>query len=90
MGMGGCELSIHVRLYPTQRRHYHWRELVGQQHIVLEESIMISISEAFDKFKSRLEPGESEEEDAIRRRERGQGRARSRVPFGSRFYYGFL
>ena len=51
---------------------------------------MISISEAFDKFKSRLEPGESEEEDAIRRRERGQGRARSRVPFGSRFYYGFL
>lgn len=31
---------------------------------------MISISEAFDKFKSRLEPGESEEEDAIRRRER--------------------
>ena len=31
---------------------------------------MISVSEAFEKFKSRLEPGEVEEEDAIRRRER--------------------
>jgi Second Messenger Oligonucleotide or Dinucleotide Synthetase domain len=31
---------------------------------------MISVSEAFEKFKSRLEPGEAEEEDAIRRRER--------------------
>lgn len=31
---------------------------------------MISVSEAFDKFKSRLEPGEREQEDAIRRRER--------------------
>lgn len=31
---------------------------------------MISIAEAFDKFKSRLEPGQREEDDAIRRRER--------------------
>ncbi len=31
---------------------------------------MISVSEAFDKFKSRLEPGQREENDAISRRER--------------------
>lgn len=31
---------------------------------------MITIAEAFDKFKSRLEPGEREENDAISRRER--------------------
>ena len=30
---------------------------------------MISVAEAFDKFKSRLEPGEREETDAISRRE---------------------
>jgi Second Messenger Oligonucleotide or Dinucleotide Synthetase domain len=31
---------------------------------------MISVSEAFEKFKARLEPGEREQQDAIRRRER--------------------
>jgi hypothetical protein len=31
---------------------------------------MISVSEAFDKFKTRLEPGDREEKDAISRRER--------------------
>lgn len=31
---------------------------------------MISVGEAFEKFKSRLEPGEREENDAISRRER--------------------
>lgn len=31
---------------------------------------MISVAEAFEKFKSRLEPGEREESDAVRRRER--------------------
>jgi hypothetical protein len=36
----------------------------------LEENNMISITEAFEKFKSRLEPGEREENDAISRRER--------------------
>ena len=31
---------------------------------------MISVAEAFDKFKSRLEPGDREESDAVSRRER--------------------
>ncbi len=31
---------------------------------------MISVAEAFEKFKSRLEPGEREESDAVRRREK--------------------
>jgi Second Messenger Oligonucleotide or Dinucleotide Synthetase domain len=31
---------------------------------------MISVAEAFDKFKGRLEPGEREESDAVSRRER--------------------
>ena len=50
---------------PPEPRHHHRAQRPRRQHVLSEESLMLTIDEAFRKFKSRLELNDREQDERV-------------------------
>src|SRR5258705_9748603 len=67
--MGQGDRALGRRNGPPELGHHSGAQRAGRQHVLSEESLMLTIDEAFRKFKSRLELNDKEQKNASARQQ---------------------